>query len=471
METPTMADIQHVRDHAEKQRARGKNLDLKVLRQARADIKAEANNLLQQAEDNEREPTAKEQARLDTLEAWTTEVQGLIDEEQDKRDEQLRHASRNGTGLGSQTGGGMPAQPHGDGRQPIIRGNESRQFQAMFAGLDTGGFKSMREYLGVIHRGLNDNRLQAATGNSTRGGPDGGYTVPSQFLGNLLNSSLEGEIVRPRADVVPMTENNAWAPVWDTGDHSQNIGGLTGEWLSEGAQRSSVQKVKFRGIELIAQKLAIYTAATNELLEDGFQFDNQLESALVQAIGWYLDLAYLVGNGVGKPRGVLNDPSLVTVAKDSGQSANTIAYANLTKMFARLHPSSMNNAVWVANPTTIPQLMQTFAEGSSGGGERMPILREDGMGNFTMLTRPVYFTEKVPTLGNKGDIMLCDFSKYVIGMRREASLQRSMHVGWENDETHFRLILRTTGQGKWDKAITPKTGDPLSWCVTLAERA
>ena len=464
-----MFDIQGVRDHAERQRAMGRDLDVKVLRQALTDVKAEGRDLAKKAEEGDRDLTASEQDDLDRLEAYTGELQQMLEAEQDKRDERMKHMESRR--LDSRIGGGPSPQGYGDGRQPIIRGGASRRFEAMFAGSDNQNFTSLREYLGVIHRGVNDSRLQAATGNNTKGGADGGYLVPDQFLGGLLNQSLEREIVRPRADVVPMANNNAWAPVWDTGDHSDNIGGLVGEWLGEGQQRKSVQKVKFRGLQLIAQKLAIFSAATNELLEDGFQFDNQLESALVQAVGWYLDLAYLVGNGVGQPLGVLNDPSLVTVAKESSQAAGTVTYPNLTKMFARLHPASMSNAVWVANPTTIPQLMQTFSEGATGGGERMPILREDGRGGFTMLTRPVYFTEKVPTLGNQGDIMLADFSKYVIGMRREASLQRSMHVGWENDETHFRLILRTTGQGKWDRPITPKNGDPLSWCVTLAERA
>jgi hypothetical protein len=32
-------------------------------------------------------------------------------------------------------------------------------------------------------------------------------------------------------------------------------------------------------------------------------------------------------------------------------------------------------------------------------------------------------------------------------------------------------IVRADGQGTWDKAITPKAGDTLSWCVALATRA
>lgn len=56
-------------------------------------------------------------------------------------------------------------------------------------------------------------------------------------------------------------------------------------------------------------------------------------------------------------------------------------------------------------------------------------------------------------------------------MRKEVSLDKSIHVGWTTDQASYRAILRADGQGTWDKAITPKTGDTLSWCVALATRA
>jgi HK97 family phage major capsid protein len=87
-----------------------------------------------------------------------------------------------------------------------------------------------------------------------------------------------------------------------------------------------------------------------------------------------------------------------------------------------------------------------------------------------MLTRPVIFTEKLPALGKKGDIVLCDFSQYAIGIRREVLLDKSIHVGWATDSTGYRAIMRVDGAGTWSAPIQPKDGDTLSWCVTLAAR-
>src|SRR5262249_55514492 len=128
----------------------------------------------------------------------------------------------------------------------------------------------------------------------------------------------------------------------------------------------------------------------------------------------------------------------------------------LAKMFARLHPSCFANSIWVANSTTIPQLLQlTITVGS--GGSLVPVLTESN-GQFRILTRPVVFTEKVPALSSKGDISLVDFSQYVIGLRREMTLDKSIHVGWQNDTSGYRSIVRVDGQGKWAAPFTPKNG-------------
>ena len=55
----------------------------------------------------------------------------------------------------------------------------------------------------------------------------------------------------------------------------------------------------------------------------------------------------------------------------------------------------------------------------------VPVLQEGGPTGFRMLTRPVIFTEKLPVLGDKGDIAFVDFSQYLIGLRLDANIQTS----------------------------------------------
>ena len=123
----------------------------------------------------------------------------------------------------------------------------------------------------------------------------------------------------------------------------------------------------------------------------------------------------------------------------------------------------------MVNNTAIPQLLElTIAVGS--GGSVVPVLNERN-GEFTMLTRPVVFTEKLPTLDTLGDIVLADFSSYAIGLRTEIQLVVSTHVRFESDELSFRLCVRMDGQPLLSEPITPVNGDTLSPFVTLASRA
>ena len=91
-------------------------------------------------------------------------------------------------------------------------------------------------------------------------------------------------------------------------------------------------------------------------------------------------------------------------------------------------------------------------------------------GGFQILTRPVVFTEKVPVLGDRGDILLSAFSQYAIGLRQEVVLDQSHLPGWARDVISYRAILRVDGLGLWSGPVTPLHGDTLSWCVALAAR-
>lgn len=352
---------------------------------------------------------------------------------------------------------------------------KGRDYRSLFgvagAALDRGGFKDFNEFLTILHSGRSDDRLRVVEERAmTTGVPSsGGFAVPEEFAGWLLDQSLEGEIIRPRATVWPMMAQSKKVPGWDMSTNVGSVfGGLTAEWLAEGGTATEVF-AKLRQIQLVAKKLACYTSSSNELVEDGVSFEQQLQSALVKTIGFYLDYAFIQGSGAGQPLGIVNDPALIEVAAEGSQASGTIVYENLTKMFSRLAPQCLQNAVWLANQTAIPQLL-SLSLTIGTGGQHIPVMTESG-GKFRMLTKEVVFTEKLPALGSKGDILFADLSQYSVGLRREVSLDKSNAPGWLKDESSYRAIVRADGQGQWNKAVTPKHGDSLSWCVALAARS
>ncbi|MCC7200952.1 MAG: phage major capsid protein [Gammaproteobacteria bacterium] len=354
------------------------------------------------------------------------------------------------------------------------RGTGRRTFAELFGRPEASGFKSFGEFAQILHNGLNDSRFQAATMKEGIGA-DGGFLVPEEQVARMLDASLENEIVRPRARIEPMTSNARTVAGFDRSTNTSAIGGFAGQWLAEGGTMTA-QKGLLRSISLRAKKLAILAEASNELVSDGQNFETLLFEQLTGALGWFMDSAFLTGDGVSGPLGVLNDPAIVSVPKEATQAAATIRFENVSKMFARLHPASVKNAVWVANPSTLPQLLglaSTFydlAGTTVTGVAPVQVLSEDSDG-IKILTRPVLLTEKVPTLGTTGDLMLVDFSQYVIGLRREITLDKSGHAGFATDTTNYRGIVRVDGQGAWSKPFTPKNGSTLSWCVKLDTRS
>lgn len=342
--------------------------------------------------------------------------------------------------------------------------------------LPTGDFESFNDFLTLVTSGRSDERLKNLSlpdkrQSLTQPPSSGGFMVPEQYGSEMLDKALESEIVRPRAKNWPMQFETLKVPGWDGHDHSQGelYGGLQAQWLAEG-QTATRSQPRLRQIQLSAKKLAIYAQASRELYESGINFEQQFTGAMTKALAWNLDYYFLRGDGVGKPAGCLNADSRVVVDPEPGQSTNpAVLYDNVSKMYSRLHPTLVNKAVWVVNSELIPDLL-SLSVAVGVGGVHIPVMSERG-GQFTMLTRPVIFTEKVPQRCAEGDISLIAFSEYAIGLKKELILDKSNAPGWTEDLIDYRVIARLDGMSTWHEPVTPANGQTQSWCVVLGERS
>lgn len=336
-----------------------------------------------------------------------------------------------------------------------------------------GGPATDRTWAGMFNQSrkleVNEEEIRAFRASMLESGTPG-LSVPEPLAAQWLDDSIESEIIRPRAQIWPMESATRKVPGWDAADQAGGIlfGGFKMEFLSEEGEGNK-QTGKLRSIQLSANKGAIFVDISNELREDGQGFEAQLDRAMRTSIGYGLDQYFIGGSGAGQPLGIRNDPAKITIAKESGQTADTIIYTNLTKMFARMYPTGQQRAIWLANNTAIvPLLSLTIAVGT--GGSVVPVMTESN-GTFKILGRPVIFTSHMPKLGDADDIMFVDLSQYAIGIRRGLTLEKSNIPGWTKDLMSYRALLRFDGQGTWNTAISPRNGDTLSWCVGLAERA
>jgi HK97 family phage major capsid protein len=82
--------------------------------------------------------------------------------------------------------------------------------------------------------------------------------------------------------------------------------------------------------------------------------------------------------------------------------------------------------------------------------------------------RPVYFTEKLPSLGTTGDICFIDPNFYLVGDRQTVQASASPHFAFNVDKTAYKIIERLDGRPWIQSAITPKnSGNTLSPFVQL----
>lgn len=416
------------------------------------------------ADDN---PTADTLREIDTIQRVIPTAQDAI------RTAKLRSA-KSGENVSRYRGLSSPLGSYGFGSQPVQASSplpESKRMARLFRDDSPSnfGYESAHDFFQAVI--LNDSH-RLMLGQNTISDPAGGWAVPPAYSFGVQDMAAETEVVFPRANVVPMGSNEHNFTDFDDSDHSSGEldGGLTGSWVVETGDLS-YKAAELKRETLTANKLAFLVSISNEMLTDAATFESRFTMRMSRALAWNRDRTCLItGTGVGQPEAVLNSPSLITVAKETGQAADTILYANLVKMFARMHPMSLPKSTWVVNQTALPQLLQLSIPVGTGGAH-VPVLNESN-GTYKILGRPVVFSEKMNPVGDLGDIMLADFSQYVVGVVKNGlRIDSSAHIKFETDQTVFRTVWRGTGKTLWRNAFTPANGDTLSWAVTLAARA
>lgn len=325
--------------------------------------------------------------------------------------------------------------------------------------------------LGEFAAAIAPRNLQVRNDYSSLDPSAGGFLVPEILRSEVAQSALERSIVRRYATVFPTSSSNLTIPVVDATSNATTVfGGISGSWTEEGAELAE-SEAKFGRVRLSLSKLSTRCDVPNELLEDT-SLDAFLMSRLPQAIAWFEDVAFLTGNGVGQPLGILSSPALVSVAKETNQPAASIVWENIVKMWSRLTPSSAPNAIWLANPDLFPELA-TMSLSVGTGGSAIWLGAGAGSGPTSILGRPLIFTEKLPTAGTVGDILLCDLSQYYIADKGEMRLEASPHAKFTADQTVYRCISRCDGRPGILSAVTPHSGstNTLSPFVALATRS
>ncbi len=347
-------------------------------------------------------------------------------------------------------------------------------------------FSSMGAFLGAVKTATLTQgrelapRLKAlnikALGANELVGSEGGFLLEPSFVAELLKPLHDTGPFSSRAAKLAIGPNANGVIVRAVDETSRATGsrwgGIRGYRLAEAGTKTESTPT-FRFIELRLKKYAVLCYATEELLQDTTALAGIIQQGAAEELDFMVNDDILNGAGNAGPMGILVSGALVSVSKESGQTAATIVTENIVKMWARLHPRSKPNAVWYINTDVTPQLYTLKLDVGTGG---MPMFMGPGSlpnaPSGQLLGRPVIETEFNATLGTVGDILLADMSQYVT-IDKDVQAASSIHVQFLTDQVAYRFVYRCDGQPKVAAPLTPYKGtsNTLSPFVALATRA
>ena len=344
------------------------------------------------------------------------------------------------------------------------------------------GFRSEAEYFNAVMRAsakgsTPDPRLIVNAVPSTFGsegvGADGGFAIPPDFRQQIMIKVMGESSLLPLTDQQQSSSNSITFPADETTPW-QTSGGIQALWEIEGGLKGQ-SKPQLTGKTVKLNKLICLVPMTDELLEDAPAMASYVNMKAPQKIAFKLNDAIVNGTGVGMPLGVLTSTGTVVVAEESGQTADTIVFANILKLYSSLTPSARKDAAWIVNPDTETQLMGMQFPGT---GTAVPVFLPPGglSGNpyGMLLGKPIIPTEACQALGTVGDIIFGDLNNYLSvvkagGIRSDVSI----HLWFDYDLTAFRFVLRMGGEPWWNAPILPfnSAARTRGFFATLATRA
>jgi HK97 family phage major capsid protein len=279
----------------------------------------------------------------------------------------------------------------------------------------------------------------------------GGFTVPEQFINQVMSFELLPPIIRSRAFTINATTNVVKMPRIVETDRSTNImGAVKANWTSEGIAITKSNPT-WGQVVLTAKKLALLTYASNELLDDNaVGLNDVLVRIFSEAMGWFEDQAFINGSGVNEPLGIRQ--SGAKLASAATTASTVLLIADVCKIFAKMMPGTESRGIWLMNPSVRDALPQMV---SASGGDNVWYPRniltvKDSPEPWRLLGMPIFWTEHCAAFGTDEDILLIDPMNYLVMSRQDVRVAVSTESRFEEDETGYKLTSRTVSDpGRW----------------------
>jgi HK97 family phage major capsid protein len=263
---------------------------------------------------------------------------------------------------------------------------------------------------------------------------EGGYLVPDEFERILVEALQSENIFRKLANVITTSRGDRKIPVVASKGEAS--------WVDEeGAIPESDDS--FGQVSIGAYKLATMIKVSEELLTDSvFNLESYITKEFARRIGNKEEEAFFIGNGTGKPLGIL-------AASGGGQvgvttaGATAITLDEVLDLFYSLKAPYRNRATFVMNDSTIKAIRKL--KDSTGQYLWQPSIKEATPD--TILNRPLLTSAYVPAIAAAAKtVVFGDFSYYWVADRQGRVFKRLNELYAATGQVGFIATQRVDGK-------------------------
>lgn len=290
--------------------------------------------------------------------------------------------------------------------------------------------------LGKIVRGLATGRWEGAEGERrTMSGADdvlGGYLLPAPVSSRVIDLARNKAVIfKAGAQTAPMESAEL--------SLARVAGDPTAYWRHENVTVTK-SDMSFERVTLRARTLAAIVPCSVELLEDAENAATVIENALAQALALELDRAALRGIGAAaEPMGIRNWPS-VNISLLGANGAVLNGYSNFIDAIELIWEQSGSPNAVIYAPRTAADL------GNKKDGNGLPLsgpkIWEDLP--IKVVSKQIPKNLTVGTANNCSEVYLGDFTRLVVGIRRELTIEVSRQAADSSNSafTDMQVWLR-----------------------------
>lgn len=230
--------------------------------------------------------------------------------------------------------------------------------------------------------------------------PTAGYLAPPEMSAEFIRELVEFSPIRTVASVRSTSAPSVIYP--------KRTGITNARWVGEIEERTASEPA-FAQAQVEVHELATFVDVSKQLLADSAgQAEAEVRAALAEDFGQKEALAFLIGDGAKKPKGLLTETAIAEVP--NGHATNLDTDALIALMYS-LPAAYRQRGTWAMNGATLAKLMTV--KGSDGQYIWRPGIAEDRP--QTILGRPVVEMVDMPDVaGGATPIIFGDFTGYRI---------------------------------------------------------